>query len=781
MTTWLEPISVQVPSDLAAAIDGHPLLLQTLVQRGLTDPQTARAFLDANAYTPTAAAELPGVEQTVARLQRALATGETIAIWGDFDVDGQTSTALLVSALRRLGGQVLYHVPRRESEGHGVNVANLERLARQGTRLFLTCDTGVSAHAAAQAAREWGLDYLVTDHHELPTELPPATAIVNPKFLPAAHPLSSLPGVGVAYKVIEALYGSLGRADELSELLDLVALGIIADVATLQGDTRYLAQLGIEKLRQNARLGLRLLLENAEMSAADLTEEHISFGLAPRLNAVGRLSDANPMVEFLITEDEGLARQRAFEIEGFNELRKRLTEEVFQAALHQLEQDRSLLEHPVLVLYHPQWHPGVVGIVASRLVERFGKPAILLCGEKERGARGSARSVEGVNITQAITAHAALLSSFGGHPMAAGLAFAPAPDLPERIARFRQAIGYTVREMLAGRELEAQLQLSAYLPLGQVDWLLAEQLERLAPFGAGNPAPLFAAKNLTLIGYAEVGRQNEHLLIDVEDEAGQGYRLIWWQGSGWPLPEGKFDLAYRLRGRSYNGERHLQLEWVDFRLCPQAPLALTPAEELILLDYRQERHPYQRLQAFCTADELLIWAEAGERATVQGKDRTELAPHPHLVIWTIPPGVSELRRVVKQARPQRISFFAVDPQTDDLNRFIERLRGLLKLVSNRNHGQTTWAWLAAATCQRVAVIRIALRALEAQGAVEILAADDQGFTFQPSWGKARPDAANLLKELEHQLDESRAFRYYYRTCSLDGLRALLCQEGKSAG
>ncbi|MFN3309116.1 MAG: hypothetical protein ACK44E_07895, partial [Anaerolineales bacterium] len=232
---------------------------------------------------------------------------------------------------------------------------------------------------------------------------------------------------------------------------------------------------------------------------------------------------------------------------------------------------------------------------------------------------------------------------------------------------------------------------------------------------------------------------------------------------------------------SYNGERHLQLEWVDFRLCLQAPLTLTTAEELILLDYRQERHPRQRLQAFCAQDEFLIWAEAGERAAVQGKDRTELVPHAHLLIWTIPPGASELRRMVQQVRPQRISLFAVDPQTDDLDRFMERLRGLLKLVATRNHGQTTWAWLAAATCQRLTVIRIALRALEAQGAVEILAADNQGFTFQLRWGKAHPNAATLLKELERQLDESRAFRRFYRTCSLDGLRALLCQEEKSAG
>ena len=779
MRIWLEPVPLEVPDDLQAAIDGHPILLQSLVQRGLTDPQTARAFLDPNAYRPTPPQELPGVEQVVIRLQRALQMDEVIGVWGDFDVDGQTATALLVSALRRLGGQVRYHIPRRDQEGHGVNVPHLEKLVQQGVHLVVTCDTGVTAQAAAQAALDWGVDFLVTDHHELPPDLPPAKAIVNPKFLPPRHPLGSLPGVGVAYKVIEALYGSLGREAELEAFLDLVALGIIADVATLQGDTRYLAQLGIEKLRQNARLGLRLLLENAEGSAAELTEEQISFVLAPRLNAVGRLADANLMVEFLTTQDESLARRLAFEIEGFNEMRKRLTEDVFQAALHQLEQEPALLEHPVLVLYHPQWHPGVVGIVASRLVERFGKPAILLCGDKESGARGSARSVEGVNITQAITAQAAMLSSFGGHPMAAGLAFAPAADLPERIARFRQAIGYTVREMLGDRALETQLQLSAYLPLDQADWLLAEQLERLAPFGAGNPAPLFAAQNLILVSFAEIGRQNEHLLIDVEDEQGNDYRLIWWQGSGWPLPEGRFDLAYRLRGRSYNGERHLQLEWVDFRLCPQATVAVTAAEALMLEDYRQEARAIERLQALRGEEEPLIWAEAAERAAVQGKDRNELTPHPHLVIWTIPPGASELRRAIQQVCPQRISFFAVDPQTDDLNRFLERLRGLLKLVATRQHGQTTWAWLAAATCQRAIAVRLGVRWLAEQGLIEILAADDQGFTFQPRLGKANPNAANLLTELIRQLEESQAFRRFYTTCDLESLRSYLKRENKS--
>ncbi len=780
MTIWLEPLDVHVPEALSGAIDGHPLLLQTLVQRGLTDPQAALAFLDPLAYQPSSPFEMPGMEQTVWRLQRALREGETIGVWGDFDVDGQTATALLVSALRRLGGRVIYHIPIRERESHGVNVPNLQKLAEQGANLFLTCDTGVSADEAAVAARRWGLDFLVTDHHELPHELPPATVIVNPKFLPSHHPLRHLPGVGVAYKVIEALYSAVGREEELSDLLDLVALGVIADVAVLQGDTRYLAQLGIQVLRQNNRLGLRLLLENAEMSAADLTEEQISFGLAPRLNAVGRLADANPMVEFLTTRDENFARRLASDIEGFNEMRKRLTEEVFQAALHQMEQDRSLAEQAVLVLYHPLWHPGVVGIVASRLVERFQKPAILLCGDNESGGRGSARSVEGVNITQAIAAHAEMLSSFGGHPMAAGLAFVPGADLPERIARFRQAIAYTVREMVGGRGFEARLQLSAYLPLDQVDWLLAEQLERLAPFGAGNPAPLFAAQNLTLIGYSEVGRQNEHLIMDVEDEQGNGYRLIWWQGSGWSLPEGKFDLAYRLRGRSYSGERYLQLEWVDFRLSPQKIVAWTSVAEIEFEDYRREENPERRLQALRAAEEPLVWAEAAERSARQGKDRTELVQHPHLVIWTIPPSTAELRRAVRQVRPQRISFFAIDPQTDDPNRLLERLLGLLKLVSSRQNGQTTWSWLAAATCQRVAVVRLAVQVLADQGWMEVLAADDQGFTFELRRARASPNAAARLSELKEQLEECRAFRRFYSTCSIDGLRAHLDWEGKPA-
>ncbi|MGB9673893.1 MAG: single-stranded-DNA-specific exonuclease RecJ, partial [Anaerolineales bacterium] len=402
MTKWLEPKNIPIPGDLSANLDLHPFVLQSLVQRGITDLASAQTFLDPQHYAVTSAFELPNLESALIRIERAIHQGEIIAVWGDFDVDGQTSTTVLVEGLRKLGARVIYHIPIRDTESHGVNIPQLEKLVKQDASLILTCDTGISAVEAIQWANSHGIDFIVTDHHDLPAELPPTNHLINPKFLPSGHPLSSLPGVGVAYKLIEALFQKAGLTDEWNDFQDLAALGIIADIAQLSGDTRFLAQRGIEILRQNKRLGLRILLQDAEINPQMITEEHISFGIAPRLNAVGRLGDANSIVRFFTTQEEQIARQIAYDIEGFNEQRKRLTEDVFQGALYQLENNRSLLDHAALVLYHPNWHAGVLGIVASRLVERFGKPVILLCGTPEQGARGSARSIEGVHITNAI-------------------------------------------------------------------------------------------------------------------------------------------------------------------------------------------------------------------------------------------------------------------------------------------------------------------------------------------------------------------------------------------
>src|SRR5262245_59569883 len=296
MTQWLISSQPHIPADLLN-FAGDPFLAHLLAQRGLSTAQQARAFLDPQAYQPSPPDVQPDLAQAVTRLSQAIERQEVIGVWGDFDVDGQTSTALLVSTLQSLGAQVRFYIPNRLTESHGIKLPALQRFIAAGVKLILTCDTGIAEHEAIAVAQAASVEVIVTDHHDLAETLPPAQAVVNPKRLLSGHPLRELPGVGVAYKLAEALYWAYGRAAESESLLDLVALGIVADVAQQTGDTRYLLQKGLVVLSQTPRLGLQTLIESARLSAPHLTEEHIGFWLAPRLNALGRLGDANLAVE----------------------------------------------------------------------------------------------------------------------------------------------------------------------------------------------------------------------------------------------------------------------------------------------------------------------------------------------------------------------------------------------------------------------------------------------------------------------------------------------------
>ncbi|MDH4208569.1 MAG: single-stranded-DNA-specific exonuclease RecJ, partial [Anaerolineae bacterium] len=616
MREWIEPPEVDLPDRLRAAVGGHPLVAKTLVRRGITDVEEARAFLEPRDYQPAPATDLPGLVTAAERLERAIGLGEEVCVWGDFDVDGQTATTILFSTLRDLGARVRYHIPVRASESHGVNVPVLGKLIEQGVQLVVTCDTGVSAHAAIDSARRKGVDVVVTDHHDLPAILPEALAVVNPKMLPDDHPLKELSGVGCAYKVVEALYERAGRVEDAERCLDLVALGLVADVAVLRKDTRYLLQRGLESLRQTGRLGLRALMEQAEINQEWLTEEHIGYFLAPRLNALGRLADANVAVELLTTESQSRARLLAAELEGLNARRRLLSDQVFEAAVEQVENDRSLLERGALVLSHPTWPAGVIGIVASRLVERYGLPTVLFATPLGEPARGSARSVEGCHITSAIAAHAELLESFGGHPMAAGLSMDA-----QRIPEFSRAFTRTVREMMEGAEDLSTLPIAGYFRLSDLSLDLVAQLERLAPFGPGNPAPTLATRGLELVGRSTVGRKGEHLQLVVRDEEGLEARVIWWQGTNWSLPEGRFDLAYTVRASDFRGQREIQIEWIDVRVVEQ--IAVVPARELVVtraVDCRAERNPQDLLRRLRSEEGVEVWAEATARREVGGSD-----------------------------------------------------------------------------------------------------------------------------------------------------------------
>jgi single-stranded-DNA-specific exonuclease len=554
----------------------------------LTTVEQARAFLDPAAYQPSPPDVLPDLPQAISRLSQAIERQELICVWGDFDADGQTATALLVSTLQSLGAKVRFYIPNRLTESHGIKLPALQRLVAEGVNLILTCDTGIAEHEAIAAAQAAGVEVIVTDHHDLAETLPPAQAVINPKRLPPGHPLRELPGVGVAYKLAEGLYQVRNRSAESESLLDLVALGIVADVAQQSGDTRYLLQKGLAMLRQTSRLGLQILIENANLATERLTEEHIGFWLAPRLNALGRLGDANLAVELLTTGDLTRARIIALQLEALNDRRKLLVDRVVVQALGQLEDTPSLAEYNAIILAAADWHPGVLGIAASRLIDQFGKPAILLALRPDESlARGSARSVPGCDIHQALKTQAHLLHSFGGHPMAAGLAL-----VPENISAFRRGLSAALAGCRSTPEEAATV--DAIVDLPQLSIELLNAIQRLAPFGAGNPPVRLGCTGLQIVEETIFGKTKSHKRLLVQDASGHEQPVIWWGGAAEVSPQGTFDLAFTLSPDDFNGGSALQVEWLAAREWAPAPITTKLVE---FIDWRQAGDPISNLQS----------------------------------------------------------------------------------------------------------------------------------------------------------------------------------------
>jgi single-stranded-DNA-specific exonuclease len=753
---WVEPVFSHSPITLPGL---HPLVAQALVRRGLTTPGVARAFLDPQAYSPTPASELPGLIIAAERLERAIRFHESICVWGDFDVDGQTSTTVLVQTLRAMGAEVSYHIPVRGMESHGVNLPHLKEIIDQGANLILTCDTGVNATQAVEYARTRRVDVLVTDHHELPEILPQAAAIVNPKLLPSEHPLATLSGVGVAYKLAEAL---CARAPSVSfppaSLLDLVALGLIADLAILKGESRYLVQKGLVALCKTQRLGLQVMMEMAELLPSNLTEEHISFVLGPRLNALGRLGDANPAVELLTTTDPSRARLLATQLENYNIQRQLLCNQVTQAAEAQLRADPTLLTNPVLILGHQTWPAGVVGIVASRLVDRYRKPTILFSTPANEPALGSARSVEGVNITAAIASQRDLLLSFGGHPMAAGVILEQ-----EKMPEFYRRLSKTV-ELLIGEtaQEEPELGLDAWLELPEITLDLAATLEGLAPFGPGNEKLTLATRGLVIQSATTIGRNKEHLKLAVCDASGNSQIVLWWNGAGEALPEGRFDLAYTIRASDWRGSRQLQMEFVDFRVIGTPSLEII-SPKLEIVDYRSVQDPLTLLPNFHDQPSTLIWAEADAKKDVGGKDRNELEYAHNLVIWTIPPSLEELHIALDTVKPRMVTLVCAHPFLETTDAFMVRLTGLLKYAITHRAGLVTCAELASATAQRRMTVEQALNWLASRGIIFLVHQEGDHLCVAPGkTSNALGDATRLWMEVQALFAETTAYRTHFK-------------------
>jgi single-stranded-DNA-specific exonuclease len=766
---WIEPEDIVVPENLNKFLCTHPLVIKTLVRRGFNTPEKIQAFFYPECYSPTPATELPGIELAVSRIIRAIELGETILVWGDFDVDGQTSTTLLVEALRDLSAKVTYHIPIRSIEGHGIQVNVLQKKLTEysNVRLLLTCDTGISAHDAISFAKNNGVDVIITDHHDLPDKLPSAYAIVNPKLLDQHHSLATLPGVGVVFKLVEALVTKISphSANQLTtdKYLDLVALGIIADLAEQRKDTRYLLQKGIFKLQNTNRQALQSLYEIAKIPG-QLNEDHIGFGLAPRLNALGRLSDANPVVDFLTTEDNIFARRFASQLEGLNERRKLLTEQVYQACIRQIDQGSPVDEQAALVLAYPGWHTGVIGIVASKLVEKFGKPTILLSIGDDGIARGSARSIDGIHITNLISSQKELLIKYGGHSGAAGL------SLPEdAIHQFRRGIIRAIRTKYGDQIPERFINIDAYTLFSDITLDIADEISKLGPFGSGNPPIHLASRNLQIINFAKIGRRKNHYRLVLSDDFANTHEVVWWNGVGSSMPEVNvpFDLVYKIHSVSYQGKKQLQIEWVDFRSDAEIILEKEITESSIgVFDYRSDKNPLSILTKILTNENIQIWAEGEAKQRIGGSDRNELEPDKDLAVWTTPASNIEWKFVLDYVKPKNIYLFAIDPKMDEYKVFLTRLAGLIKFLLRTKNGEGRLELLAAATSQTENTIRMGLLWLEAKGMIKILHREENNFQLTSGSGSEKSDLAELTNDLKSLLSETAAYRQHFKTTDI---------------
>jgi single-stranded-DNA-specific exonuclease len=550
---------------LAAALNVAPIVARLLCQRGYSDPELAARFLNPSLehlHDPMMLADMP---IAVERILAAIARKERIAIHGDYDVDGVTSTVILRRALELLGADVGHFIPERLKDGYGLQPAAIERLHADGVALVISVDCGIRGAEAARRARELGLDLIITDHHEPDTELPPALAVINPKRHDCTYPDKYLAGVGVALKLVQALCRKSGRDGWLPGFLKVAAIGTLADVVPLVGENRVIAKLGLDLLSRGPhKVGLRSLLEIAGLSGKTIDSYHISFLVAPRVNAAGRMSTPDIATRLLLASDEAMGeevRALALQLDGENVRRQEEEAEILAAAKKIVQTDPDIGARTVLVVAGESWHRGVIGIVASKLVDAFHRPAIVL-SIADGVAHGSCRSVPHFNMLGALERCAALFVRFGGHKQAAGLTMDAS-----RVNELRLAVNEVADETLGPDELMPRLRIDGDLTFRGITGGVAAGVAALAPFGAGNPRPVFSARRVEIVDGPRKLKER-HLKMALRQD-GRIFRAIAWRAAERHdyITEHKaaLDVAFSLEQNQYNGETYVELTLADMR------------------------------------------------------------------------------------------------------------------------------------------------------------------------------------------------------------------------
>ena len=634
---------------LAESLGITPLLAALLIRRGLADPDEAREFLYVDEQSFHDPFLFPGMGKAVNRIKEAIGAGEPILIFGDYDADGVTSVAIMMITLQELGARADFYIPNRFTEGYGPNEGAFRHAAESGFRLIITVDTGIAALKEAELAKELGIDLIITDHHEPGEEIPPAEAIIHPKVPEDGYPFQELSGAGVAFKLAHALYGKVPE-----HLLDLAAIGTVADLVPLRGENRLLVKKGLEKLQTTERPGIQALLKKSGIGFQSVNEDSIAFAIGPRINSAGRLDSADPAVHLLLTEDPYEAEMIAEELEELNKERQNLVSGITEEAVSEINEKYPPEEYSVIVVGKEGWNPGVIGSGASKLVEKCYRPAIVLSYDETTGrAKGSARSIAGFDIFKNLSLCRDILPHFGGHPMAAGMTLKTA-DVEDLRTRLNQL----AKEQLTAEDFIPMTELDGEICVEDVDLRAIEELQMLAPFGVGNPKPKILLKPAQIAQIKKIGASGSHLKMVLREKEAE------LDGVGFGLGE-LFDEISPYSKVSAVGELAIN-EWNHIRK-PQIFIRDLKISEWQLFDYRGQKYAEQLLQSVPDGKWIFFDEEIYRkfRQHLRAEDETVLIDSPeeakqmdvneqNIVLPDLPPSLKHLENLFSGKAPARI-------------------------------------------------------------------------------------------------------------------------------
>lgn len=733
---WVYSNNNELSSELIKAA-GSRIVAQLLLNRGIDSPDKIKTFLNPENIELSSPYKFPDMEKAVERINQAIKDQEHIVVYGDFDADGITSTSLLYKALTFLKANASYYIPDRTDDGHGLNTAAICRLiSAKKAKLIITVDCGTSNLAEITLAKGLGTDIIITDHHEAPEVLPPAFAIINPKACPECNDIDYLAGVGLAFKLASALFENNNVSEYTDEILHLVALGTIADVVPLLGENRTLVYRGLKLISQKRPYGIMKLLESTGYKPdQDVSAEMISFGIAPRINAVGRLAEASLAVELLVSEDIDEIELIVKKLNHNNRLRQQMCESTFIEANAQLNNNLDLENNKAIILHNSNWHPGIIGIVASKLVEKYYRPAFLISIDKENNeARCSARSIEGINLHEILLLNKELFTQSGGHARAAGFS----ADLNKvSLDKITSELNNTINGQTVSTDLEPKLKIDTDIASSDLSVELIDELKRISPFGECNPAPVLSISNLILKQFKTIGSNHNHLKILLADNDGNTFDAVWWQKDRLDIAlEEKVNVAFCPDINIYAGKTNIQLVVKDLKKVENDKTYLKQSYQTIQdnspkwIDHRKKTNIESFFSNYLKTSKSNVGVFAENTTIIKSLasnpvlsekiiNRLNVSPFDELIILDLPADIKVLSDILDGAKPKLIHLAAKLHYETEPVQTIKTFSGMLKFAYSNRDGVINIGEIASRLSTSNMVIKTCINLLNKANVIKV--------------------------------------------------------------